>query len=228
MRLWHHQKPARLHPMMFRALSLSLCTLPLLACNESSTTKAEPSPPSATASPKEAPAPAATTPVVGALAIDASQSSVSFVGANVLSSHTGDFKKISGTIEVGKNGPSSIVVDVDTTSLFVEHPKLLSHLRSEDFFFVEKFPTATFKSTSITAAPTGEHTHSVTGDITIRGVTKSQSFPIRVTSVDGGWRGSATFNLKRMDFGIAYKGAADNLVKTEVPITLELVATKSS
>ena len=66
------------------------------------------------------------------------------------------------------------------------------------------------------------------GDITIRGVTKPQSFPIRVTSIDGGWRGTATFDLKRMDFGIAYKGAADNLVKTEVPVTLELVAAKSS
>jgi polyisoprenoid-binding protein YceI len=214
--------------MLFRTLSLTLGTLPLLACNDAATTKSEPAEVSPIAATKAAPVPEAATPILGGLTIDASQSSISFIGANVLSSHAGDFKKMSGTIEMTENGPSSIVVDVDTTSIFVEHPKLLGHLRSEDFFFVEKFPTATFKSTKITAAPTGDQTHNVTGDITIRGVTKPQSFLIRVTPIDGGWRGSATFDLKRMDFGVAYKGAADNLIKTEVPITLELVATKSS
>ena len=213
---------------MFRVLLLSLSALTFSACNPTSTAKDEANKRSLPKPAPATPASAEPAPVRGALTIDPSRSSISFVGANVLSSHTGAFKTFSGTIEMGDDGPTSIAVNVDTASIFVEHPKLLGHLRTEDFFFVEKFPTASFKSTSIAASSDADYTHTVTGDITIRGVTKPQTFPIRVTQIDGGWRGTAAFDLKRMDFNVAYKGAADNLVKTKIPLTLELVATKSS
>jgi len=214
--------------MMFRQHLLFVGALSLAACNSPSKTNPEVTKQTPRPSSNDAPAAVEAPPIQGTLTIDESKSSISFVGANVLSSHEGSFKKFSGTITVGANGPESIAIDVDATSIFVEHPKLLGHLRAEDFFFVEEFPSASFKSTKITPSTEGENTHDVTGEFTIRGVTKEHSFPILVAPVDGGWKGTATLVLERTQFGIAWKGAADNLVKTEVPLTLELVAKRSS
>lgn len=216
--------------LMHRSLFLLVSGWSLLACQPQPPSEASPAtPPAQEASPSAEPSPApgaaaAKAPVSGTFAIDSSKSSISFVGANVLSSHNGSFKNFSGTVDVGPSGPTSIQVEIDVTSVFVDHPKLLAHLQQEDFFFVEKYPSASFKSTAITPSKKADATHMVTGDFTIRGVTKSETFPIRVAQSERGWSGSASFPLKRLEFGIAYKGAADNLVKPEVPLTLELVA----
>ncbi len=113
---------------------------------------------------------------------------------------------------------SKLEVAIDLNGIDTTNPKLDTHLKSPDFFDVAKFPHASFKSTSI--AVTGPTTGTITGDLTLHGVTK----PVTLTaSFAGGGINpmtkayvlgfSATGTLKRSDFGVsAYVPAVGDTV----------------
>ncbi len=88
----------------------------------------------------------------------------------------GRFNNFSGTFEYDKNKPneSSIEVTIDTTSFDSNHAKRDKHVMSADFLNASEYPTATFKSTDIKGQGDGNLT--VTGDLTLHGITKSISF----------------------------------------------------
>jgi len=116
-------------------------------------------------------------------------------------------------------------VDVDVTSLDTGKAKLNGHLNSADFFDTEKYPKATFQSTNIQEGSTeAGMTHTVTGDLTMRGVTKSVTFPMKVQVTDERVTGEAEFAINRMDWNIAFPGAPDNLIQDKVVLTVKLVA----
>lgn len=151
------------------------------------------------------------------------ESTVSWVGSKVTGSHDGGFNEFTGEIQLVDGDPtaSSVMVTIDTTSIWSDNDNLTGHLKSEDFFAVESFPTATFQSTSIEAVDGG---YSVTGNLNLHGVEKSITFPADI-SVDGMHvMVNAEFSIKRFDFGIEYKGPADNLIRDEVVIKLALHA----
>lgn len=156
-------------------------------------------------------------------------SSLNFVGAKVTGKHDGSLGAFNGTIQVVDNDPSksSVNVDIDVKTISSDNEKLTRHLKSGDFFDVEKFPKASFKSTAITAGGTGGATHTVTGNLELRGVTKQISFPATIKLADG-VHVDAEFAINRKDFGINYAGMADDLIKDEVLIKLKLDAKKSS
>jgi polyisoprenoid-binding protein YceI len=91
---------------------------------------------------------------------------------------------------------------------------------------VEKYPKATFTSTSI--KPGGENgaTHTVTGNLDLHGVTRSITFPAKISPSADAVDVDAEFVIKRKDFGIVYPGMPDDLIKDDVLIKLKLHAKK--
>jgi len=174
-----------------------------------------------------APAPAtpATAPKGEALTISAENSKVEFTGSKVTGKHDGGFKQFSGAIDLVNNKveESSVYVDIDATSVFTDADKLTEHLKSGDFFEVEKFPKASFRSTKIEADTTkGAGNYLVTGDLTLHGVTKSVSFPAEIKISAEDVSVSSEFAINRKDFGIVYAGKADDLIRDDVVIRLDL------
>lgn len=174
-----------------------------------------------------APAPAtpATAPKGEALTISAENSKVEFTGSKVTGKHDGGFKQFTGAIDLVNNKveESSVYVDIDATSVFTDADKLTEHLKSGDFFEVEKFPKASFRSTKIEADTTkGAGNYLVTGDLTLHGVTKSVSFPAEIKISAEDVSVSSEFAINRKDFGIVYAGKADDLIRDDVVIRLDL------
>lgn len=161
------------------------------------------------------------------LAITGDNSKVEFTGSKVTGKHDGGFKTLTGTIDLVNSKPaeSSVTVDIDTTSAYSDDEKLTGHLKSADFFDVEKFPKATFKSTKIEAdAAKGAEAYTVTGDFNLHGVTKSISFPATISADTDFVEVNAEFAINRKDFGIVYAGKADDLIRDDVVIKLTLKA----
>jgi polyisoprenoid-binding protein YceI len=117
---------------------------------------------------------------------------------------------------------STVNVTIDATSLWTPKERLTGHLKSPDFFDVATYPSATFTSTAI--ARDGDH-YAVTGNLTLHGVTKSITFPATIEVTDSGVHAQAEFAIKRFDFGIAFKGAADDLIRDDVLVRFDLHAT---
>ena len=153
-------------------------------------------------------------------------SKVEYVGAKVTGKHEGGFEEFAGTIELVDGDPkkSKVEVVIQTASLFSDAEKLTGHLKSDDFFGVERFPTAKFVSTSIEDGAEGKH--SVTGNLTLRDVTKSITFPAEIEVKGDEVEVEAEFAINRKDFGIVYPGMPDDLIKDEVLMKLDIEAKK--
>lgn len=167
--------------------------------------------------------PAAAAPVEGTEVYEISDdSTIGFVGSKVTGSHDGGFESFAGTVTVtdGTVAGSAVDVVIDTTSLWSDTERLTGHLKSPDFFDVERFPTASFSSTSIT--PNDDGTYTVTGNLELHGVTKQISFPAAIELTDEGFHAKAEFAIKRYDFGIEYPGKQDDLIRDDVLIKLDL------
>lgn len=160
-----------------------------------------------------------------ALPLTAENSKVEFTGSKVTGKHDGGFKAFTGTIDLVNAKPeeSSVSVDIDMNSVFADDEKLTGHLKSADFFDVEKFPKSNFKSTKIVADSTkGAGNYTVTGDFNLHGVTKSITFPAKITVTDAEVAVESEFSINRKDFGIVYAGKADDLIRDDVVIKLNL------
>ncbi|MEM7350725.1 MAG: YceI family protein [Acidobacteriota bacterium] len=206
---------------MRRALPwMLLCGLFLLLATACAN-PADDAPDAAVSEPAPEPAPAPETAATADYAIS-DDSTIGFVGAKVTGTHDGGFKAFDGKVSVAGASAegSSVEVVIDTTSLWSDNDDLTGHLKSPDFFDVEQFPTATFKSTSIAANDEG--THTLTGNLELHGVTKQISFPADVKVSELGWAATAEFSINRMDFEIVYPGRPDDLIRDEVLIKLDL------
>jgi polyisoprenoid-binding protein YceI len=158
------------------------------------------------------------------LAVAVEESSIGWVGAKVTGDHTGGFKTWEGTLYTKDGEVRKMEFTVDTTSIFSDTEKLTAHLKSADFFDVEKYPEAKFVSTKIVEKAAKGATHEVTGNFTIRGVTKQVTFPATIAKEGNAVKASTEFTIKRFDFGIMYKGKADDLIRDEVLLKISLVA----
>lgn len=170
----------------------------------------------------------AAAPAVGGLAIAPEGSKIEFIGSKVTGQHHGGFKSFSGAagLTPDQGSLAKLAVDVDMNSTWSDDEKLTGHLKAPDFFDVAKFPKATFVTTEI--KPGGEKgaTHTVTGNLTLHGVTKSISFPATVAVKDGGFELNSEFALNRKDFGIVYPGKTDDLIRDEVVLKIAVKAPK--
>jgi len=160
------------------------------------------------------------------LAIDPSNSEIEFIGAKVTASHPGGFTDFAGKVGVGDPiETSTIEVTIQTASLFADKEKLTKHLKSPDFFDVGKFPTATFRSSEIKKDGKG---HTISGDLTLHGVTKRISFPTTLEVNDAKVSANAEFSINRQDYGITYPGMPDDLIRDLVVIKLKLELPRQS
>jgi polyisoprenoid-binding protein YceI len=165
----------------------------------------------------------ATDAAAGTPYIIRSESKISFIGSKVTGSHDGGFHRFAGSIPVA-NGrilpPAEIRIDMDST--WSDNDRLTAHLKNDDFFDVPNHPVSTFVVTSV--EPAGAE-HTVTGNLTLRGVTKSISFPATVSVADDAVTVRAEFAINRKDFNVNYSGRADDLIRDNVVIKLDLSAT---
>lgn len=143
----------------------------------------------------------------------------------------GFFRDFTGTVKYdSKNiASSSVEFSAKATSVDTGVAPRDRHLRTADFFDVEKFPDLTFKSTKVEKKGKGLM---VTGDFTLRGVTKSISFPVQIAGFVDSERGTrmgvtGETTINRRDFGVNYGGNLPNgtaELSDEVKITLQIEA----
>ncbi len=159
------------------------------------------------------------------IAVIKEESKIEFVGAKVTRDHVGGFHEFDGHVAFVDGTPSSIDFTIDLNSMWSDTERLTGHLKSADFFEVETFPTATFESSGITTAPEGNAdnaTHMISGTLDMHGVTKTVTFPASVTMAAEGISAASEFTINRQDWGIAYAGKPDDLIKDNVLIKLDL------
>jgi len=172
--------------------------------------------------------------VTGTWTIDPVHSEVSFVVRHMMVSKVrGRFDKFEGAIETAPDPlQSTVTATVDLSSVNTGNETRDNHIRSEDFFHIEKHPTMTFRSTGIRAE--GEN-FLLDGDLTLRGVSRPVTFFLEVNGFGpdpyGGTRSgfSATTEINRNDWNVSYNGpipgASSGMVLSDrVTINLEIEA----
>jgi polyisoprenoid-binding protein YceI len=163
------------------------------------------------------------------LPINPDNSKIEFTGSKVTDKHDGGFKKFSGAIDLVGDKPenSSVSVDIETASIYVNIEQLTEHLKTPDFFDVQKYPKATFVSTKIVPDLAGGDAYQVTGDFELHGVKKSITFPAAIDVNADDVTVNSEFSINRKDFGIMYAGKADDLIRDGVAIRLNLKAPRT-
>lgn len=165
--------------------------------------------------------------------IDPAHSTAEFkVKHMMISNVKGEFTAISGSLKLDATdiSKSQVEATIDATSINTKDPQRDGHLKSADFFDVEKFPTLGFKSTRVTKKSEGEV--EVAGDLTIHGVTRNVVFEVEGPSAPtkDPWGNtriglSATTRINRKDFGLTWNAALETggiLVGEEVTLSLDV------
>lgn len=155
--------------------------------------------------------------------INPGNSKIEFECSKVTRSHIGGFNAFSGEIQVPGETPegAALSVTIQTDSIWTDTDQLTGHLKTADFFDVATYPESTFVLTA--AAPT-ETGYDLTGDFTLHGVTKSITFPAAISINEDSVTATSEFVINRFDFGIEYPGMADDLIRSEVVIRLNISA----
>lgn len=133
-----------------------------------------------------------------------------FTGSSALGEQPGFFERVNGVVYLDADGqPAGLRGEVDMASVLTNADSLTAKLKNEPGMFeVEKYPTATFIATGIEPA-TGDAsgaTHKVHGHFTLRGITKSISFPAKIEVTPEQVVLSAEFAVNRHEFGVSYEG----------------------
>jgi len=165
--------------------------------------------------------------------IDKAHSEVTFQVRHLLTKVRGGFSDFSGTIQVDEQEAdnSSISLTIDAASVDTNNTDRDRHLRSDDFFAVETYPTLRFESSRIVR--TSADTYDVTGTLTIRGVTQVITLPVTYlgTAKDPWGNARAGFEtditINRKDFGLSWNAALETggfLVGDDVRISVSIQA----
>ena len=182
---------------------------------------------------------ATATPTTGLTtwSIDPAHSSVEFAVRHLMiATARGRFAAVTGTVLLDDTEPANSAIDIaiDAASIDTREPQRDAHLRSADFFDVERFPVITFRSTQIERRSDDEYR--ATGDLTIHGVTRPVVLDIsghgQVTDPWGKLRAgfSATTRINRKDFGLTWNQlleAGGVAVGDEVRISIDVELVKN-
>ena len=178
------------------------------------------------------------TTLTGTYAIDASHSRFGFVARHAMVTKVrGSFNDFEGTATIDGSNPaaSSVQVSISVDSIDTRNKQRDDHIRTNDFLDVANHPKITFVSTSITHD--GGNDFEVTGDLTIRGITKSVTLPLEFQGEASdpfgnrriGFEGSVVINRK--DWGVNWNAALEAggvLVSEKVTLEFEISAVKSA
>jgi polyisoprenoid-binding protein YceI len=175
---------------------------------------------------------------------DLAQSRVEWTGTKPIGQHHGSMNLKDGslTVDNGTITGGNFIIDMSTLKVLDKDTagttKLAGHLSSADFFDVTKYPTATFELTSLKPGTDSasakdlvakDATHTVTGNLTLKGVTKSVTFPAKLAVNDAMATADANFNIDRTQWGLVYgndQSLGDKFIRPTVNIQLHLVANK--
>lgn len=189
---------------------------------------------------KKAAAPAPATAAVETYKIDTTASTVNWKGTKKIGSfHEGTMAVQGGQFSIEKDMVKSGEVTVDMKSLkntdlkdATDNGKLVGHLSSPDFFDVAKYPTSTFKITSVTPAKM-KNTYTIKGDFTMIGQTHPIEFPATITMANGIATGEAVIEIDRTVWGLKYNSgnvfkdlAANKVINDKFELKMKLVAKK--
>ena len=195
---------------------LALAALPLLA-----------------QTPAPVPAPA---PVVGETwVVDKSHSTTNFKIRHLMANFTGRFSDFDASVNIDRGNPtkSSVEFTIQAASIDTGNNNRDEHLRSPDFFDVAKYPTISFKSTAI--KQTSKDTYDVTGDFTMRGVTKRITIPVTHLGFGKDGRGNETAGFEietvvnRKDYGVVWNRTLDEggvVLGDDVKVSINLEVKK--
>ncbi|HYX39133.1 MAG TPA: YceI family protein [Oligoflexus sp.] len=163
--------------------------------------------------------------------IDPSHSNLGFKIRHLMSKSTGKFNVYSGDFDFdpARVKEAKFNLEIDAASIDTEGEDRDKHLRGEEFFNVAKYPKITFKSTKV--EPVGKEGIKITGDLTMRGVTRSVTIDAKYLgenvdpwgNVKAGWEGSVKINRK--DWGLSWNKSLDKggmILGDDVEISLDI------
>lgn len=173
----------------------------------------------------------------GTWTVDASHSKVGFAVKHLgIATVRGEFTQFEGALELGEDlSTSRAYGSVKTASIDTNESARDEHLRSPDFFDAAKHAEITFESTAI--EPVDEDTLRITGDLTINGITRSETFDAEIQGSETDPWGNdrvgleVTGQISRNDYGMKFNqalGSGNMVVSDKVKITLDVSAVKAS
>ncbi len=183
------------------------------------------------------------------LLVDLLASKVEWVGTKVTGRHNGEIRLKQGSLVMKDGQLTGGAFIIDMNSLSTKDRRgfengLSEHLMSTDFFDVEQYPTAQFEITGVrvleVVVPDTEEvpeisqyklsnpTHEISGNLTIKGVTKNITFPATVEVSNGSVSSTAKFNINRKDWGITYPGKPNDLISETIHLGIGLKASKTA
>ncbi len=169
--------------------------------------------------------------------IDKSHSNATFKVRHLMANVSGEFRDFDAVINVDRANPanSSVEFTIQTASVDTGNDNRDNHLRSPDFFDAAKFPTISFKSSSVKAKSKTEF--EVTGDLTMHGVTKRVTLPVEFLGFGRDARGnekagfSIATTVNRKDYGIVWNRNIDEgglLLGDDVKVVIDLEVGKKA
>jgi polyisoprenoid-binding protein YceI len=196
---------------------------------------------------------AVTAPASTALtfSVDTTASKISWIGTKPTGKHNGTFSVATGTLSAENGALTGGSFEINIASLKVldltdakKNADLAGHLKSKDFFEAEKFPTAKFEISAVApyqaaadssakeenSLKIADPTHLISGNLTLKGVTKNITFPAKVTVDAAGVTAVANFNIDRTQWAIVYNAEGpgsvkDKVIHNKVNLGIELKAT---
>jgi polyisoprenoid-binding protein YceI len=185
--------------------------------------------------------------------VDTTSSKIEWVATKVSGYHTGTINIKTGDLKVNDSTITGGSFVMNMPSIVVSGPKgsdpamntkLLNHLKSPDFFDVEKYHEATFvitsvkpftgtvpdstdpRQASINQYKVTNPTHTVSGNLTIKNITKNIEFPARISNNGNSVDAMAKFNIDRSQWDIVYPGKPDDLIRNTIHLGVALKAVK--
>jgi polyisoprenoid-binding protein YceI len=168
--------------------------------------------------------------------VDPEKSELVWIGKKITGDHTGPVKVGKGTLIVSNGQLSGGIVSVDLRTITSSdlkdnkeyHDKLVNHLKADDFFAVEKFPTVTFKITTVTPKPAGQV--DLVGALTIKGITRPISFPATVKVHGNTLEATGKATIDRAKYGMKFRSKSffenlgDKMIYDDFTLDLKIVA----
>lgn len=167
--------------------------------------------------------------------IDAKATTAGWVGKKVTGQHNGKVNVSQGTVTADHGAITGGTFEIDMNSITCEDltekewsDKLVGHLKADDFFGTDKFPTSKFEVTKVTAKK--DNDYDVTGKLTIKGVTNEVTFPAKIKMDEKTMVVIAKINVNRTKYGIKYgsasffDGIGDKAINDDFELDVNLVA----
>lgn len=171
------------------------------------------------------------------MSVNSAESKVKWLGKKVTGEHFGNIQIAMGDLQFDGDKLTGGSFEIDMKSITntdIENQeynqKLVGHLKSDDFFGVEKFPTARFVITQVSQK--SDNKYHVTGDLTIKGITKSIEFPVEISLNGSIATASASITVDRSNFDIRYGSGSffddlgDKMIYDDFTLDVTLVANK--